>query len=193
MEGRWDVYTKGARWRRPGFQARIILETEKLQAVGFELGKLEILRRASEDEAVGHLGPDLLGPDWDAQTAIDNLAADPARPIGLALLDQRNLAGIGNVFRVEMCFLRRVHPAIPVADAGDLNEWVALAKQVLEYNRTRTIRVTNVDRSGERTWVYGRVARPCRRCGTTIKKSDFGGATDPDRVIYWCPTCQPPP
>jgi endonuclease-8 len=193
MEGRWDVYAKGARWRRPGFKARIILETETIQAVGFELGKLEILRRDSEDEAVGHLGPDLLGPDWDAQTAIDNLAADPTRPIGLALLDQRNLAGIGNVFRVEMCFLRRVHPAVPVADAGDLKEWVSLAKQVLEYNRTRTIRVTNVDRSGERTWVYGRAGRPCRRCGTTIEKTDFGGTGDPDRVIYWCPGCQPPP
>lgn len=193
MEGRWDIYKKGEKWRRPGFKARIILETATVQAVGFELGKLEILRRTEEDKAVGHLGPDLLGPDWDAETAVANLGADPARPIGLALLDQRNLAGIGNVFRVEMCFLRRTHPAVPVSDAGDLSEWVALAKQVLEYNRTRSMRVTNVDRPGERTWVYGRAARPCRRCGTTIKKADFGTITDMDRVIYWCPLCQPPP
>lgn len=193
MEGRWDIYARGARWRRPGFKARIILETEKVQAVGFELGKLEILRRDHEDEAVGHLGPDLLGPDWNAQTAIDNLATDLKRPIGLALLDQRNLAGIGNVFRVEMCFLRRVHPAVPTGEAGGLAEWVGLAKQLLEYNRMRANRVTNVDRNGERFWVYGRAGRSCRRCGTTIERGDLGGSADPDRVIYWCPTCQPPP
>lgn len=193
MEGRWDVYKKGAKWKRPGFKARIILETATVQAVGFELGKLEILRRDGEDAAVGHLGPDLLGPDWDADIALANLASDPSRAIGLALLDQRNLAGIGNVFRVEMCFLRKTHPAVPVADAGDLTEWVALSKKLLDYNRTRTNRVTNVDRAGERFWVYGRVGRPCRRCGTTIVRADLGTATDMDRVIYWCPKCQPPP
>lgn len=193
MEGRWEIYTKGARWRRPAFKARIILEAGPVQAVGFELGKLEILRRADEDAAVGHLGPDLLGADWDADVAVANLGSDPARPIGLALLDQRVLAGIGNVFRCEMCFLRRTHPAVPVAEAGDLREWVDLAKRVLEFNRNRAIRVTNVDRAGERTWVYGRANRPCRRCGTTIRSGDLGGGADLERVIYWCPSCQPPP
>jgi endonuclease VIII len=193
MEGRWEIYTKGARWRRPAFKARIILEAGPLQAVGFELGTLEILRRADEDAALGHLGPDLLGSDWDADVAVANLSADPARPIGLALLDQRVMAGIGNVFRCEMCFLRRTHPAVPVADAGDLDEWVDLAKKVLEFNRNRSIRVTNVDRAGERTWVYGRAKRPCRRCGTAIRSAELGGTTDLERVIYWCPSCQPPP
>ncbi|CAM3048112.1 DNA-(apurinic or apyrimidinic site) lyase [Skermania piniformis] len=96
MEGVWQVYRPGDRWRRPAHQARIVLGTADTDAVGFSLGTVEVLPRAAEPDAVAHLGPDLLGPDWDPTEAMRRLRRDPARPIGLALLDQTNLAGIGN-------------------------------------------------------------------------------------------------
>ncbi len=102
MEGSWHVYRHGSRWRRPAHQARAILETSESVVVGFELGILEVVRREEEETVVGHLGPDLLGPDWNAELALANLRVDPSRPIGLALLDQRLLAGLGNVYRAEL-------------------------------------------------------------------------------------------
>lgn len=194
MEGVWHVYPTGARWRRPAWQARILLGTTDALAVGFALGTVEVLPRAGEDDAVGHLGPDLLGPDWDAARAAANLVADSARPIGLALLDQRILAGIGNVYRNELCFLRGVHPATPVADAGDPAAWADLAHRVLTANRDRVVRVTTGDRRpGRTTWVYGRAGKPCLRCGTLVASGTLGdGATDLERQTYWCPACQPP-
>ncbi|MDO5754243.1 DNA-formamidopyrimidine glycosylase family protein, partial [Arthrobacter sp.] len=121
MEGHWDIYPalengRTARWRRPAFTARVILQTQLASAVGFSLGTLEVLPAALVGNAVGHLGPDLLGPDWDAAEAERRLLADPGRAIGLALLDQRNLAGIGNIYRNELCFLGGVHPAVPVGE-----------------------------------------------------------------------------
>lgn len=105
MEGSWHLYPIGGgerpKWHRPAFQARIVLETAEWQAVGFELGLLEIVPRTAEEDVVGYLGPDLLGPDWDSEEALRRLSADPERPIGLALLDQRIMAGLGNVYRAE--------------------------------------------------------------------------------------------
>lgn len=192
MEGEWHIYDRGARWRKPGFQARVVLDTEQVQAVGFELGILEVLPRDREDDAVGHLGPDLLGPDWNPVRAAENLARDPQRPIGTALLDQRIMAGIGNVYRSELCFVRGVDPRVPVAAAGDPRAWVDLAYRMLTANRDRSVRVTTGDlRRGRNLWVYGRRGSPCRRCGTPIRSGDLGTATDPERVVYRCPRCQP--
>jgi endonuclease-8 len=196
MEGAWHLYKHGSRWRRPAFEARAVLETEGWQAVGFALGLLEVLPRDAEDDAVGYLGPDLLGPDWDPAEALRRLAAEPERPVGLALLDQRNLAGIGNVYRSELCFLRGVLPTRPVAEVEDLPAMVGLAKRVLEANKNRVARTLTGDtRSGRADWVYGRAGKPCRRCGTPIRHATLGdpvqqdrGATDRD--VYWCPRCQ---
>jgi endonuclease VIII len=196
MEGAWHLYKHGSRWRRPAFEARAVLETPTWQAVGFALGLFEVLARDAEDDAVGYLGPDLLGPDWDAAEALRRLSAEPDRAVGLALLDQRNLAGIGNVYRSELCFLRGVLPTRPVADVDDLPAMVALAKRVLEANKNRVERTLTGDtRSGRQDWVYGRAGKPCRRCGTPIQHGMLGdpvqqdrGATDRD--VYWCPRCQ---
>jgi endonuclease VIII len=196
MEGAWHLYKHGSAWRRPAFEARAVLETERWQAVGFALGMLEVLSRDAEDDAVGYLGPDLLGPDWDAVEALRRLSAVPDRPIGLALLDQRNLAGIGNVYRSELCFLRGALPTRPVAEVHDLPAMVTLAKRVLEANKNRVERTLTGDtRSGRQDWVYGRAGKPCRRCGTPIRHATLGdpvqqdrGATDRD--VYWCPRCQ---
>ena len=193
MEGAWHVYPAGARWRRPSWQARILLGTTDAVAVGFQLGVVEVLARSDEDRAVGDLGPDLLGPDWDASRAAANLTADADRPIGVALLDQRVMAGVGNVYRNELCFLRGTHPATPVAAAGDPLPWVTLAHRVLVANRDRPVRVTTGERRrGRELWVYGRSGKPCLRCGTLVRHGDLG-ENDHERTIYWCPSCQPLP
>ncbi len=117
MDGAWRVYAPGERWRGgPGHQIRAILGNSEHTAVGYRLPVLELLRTDEESRAVGHLGPDLLGPDWDVDLALERLLAAPERPIGEALLDQRNLAGIGNVYKCELCFLARVTPWLPVGD-----------------------------------------------------------------------------
>ncbi|MET9329169.1 DNA-formamidopyrimidine glycosylase family protein [Tsukamurella sp. NPDC003166] len=192
MEGEWHVYRPGERWRRPAHTARAVLAVDGAQVVGFALGTLEILTASEADGALAHLGPDPLGPDWDATRAAANLATEPDRPVGLALLDQRNLAGVGNVYRNELCFLRGAHPATPVGECGDPLTWADDAARLLRVNLGRSRRVTTgVDRNGMRTFVYDRARRPCLRCGTVIRAGNLGGAGDPERSIQWCPRCQP--
>jgi endonuclease-8 len=191
MEGIWYVHPRGTRWKRPAHTARVILRTATTEAVGFQV-VLDLVRTEKEDDLVGHLGPDLLGPDWDADLALARLRADPAAPIGDALLDQRNLAGIGNVYKSELCFIARVDPLTPVGAVPDLPAVVAKAKQLLEANKLRHTRITTGDsRRGYQQWVYGRRG-PCLRCGTRIAKADQGPPGQ-ERPTYWCPTCQPLP
>ncbi|MFC7447611.1 DNA-formamidopyrimidine glycosylase family protein [Rhodococcus daqingensis] len=191
MEGDWHVYPVGARWRRPAWQARILLGTAKRVAVGFQLGIVEVLPRGDEDLVVGHLGPDLLGPDWDPAVAASNLAADPARPVGLAMLDQRVLAGIGNEYRSELCFLRGLRPERPVGTVADLAGLVDLAHRTMVANRSRVARTTTGDRRpGRRSWVYGRTGKPCLRCGTLVRGGVLGEDASSERHIYFCPRCQ---
>ncbi len=188
-----------ARSRAPtrDHQVRLILENSQWQAVGYLLGVVEVLRTDSEDRVVGHLGPDLLGPDWDAAEAVRRLRADPARPIGEAVVDQRNLAGIGNLYRAEVLFVRGISPRRPVGEVPDLRELTETAHRMLEANRERTTQVTTGNTArGQQTWVYGRPGRPCRRCGTPIAVAGRPGQ-DPgpssgaaERVIFWCPSCQ---
>jgi endonuclease-8 len=196
MEGSWHLYRPGSRWRRPAFEARIVLRTEPWQAVGFALGTLEVLPRAAEEDVVGYLGPDVLGEDWDAAEAIRRIEAEPDRAIGLALLDQRNLAGVGNVYRNELCFLRGMLPTRPVSEVPDLTRLIDLAKRTLEANKNRVERTLTGDtRRGKQDWVYGRTGQPCRRCGTRIQGGTLGDPVQPgrgatDRETYWCPRCQ---
>jgi endonuclease-8 len=194
MDGSWKVFVAGQRWSGgPAHQIRVILGTADRTAVGYRLPVLELLRTADEERAVGHLGPDLLGPDWDPEQALANLRADPARALGEALLDQRNLAGIGNVYKCELCFLLGVTPWLPV---GDLPPGLAvkvpvLAKKLLEANRDRPVRRTTGLR-GHNLFVYSRAPRPCLRCGTSIRLADQGDGSR-ERPTYWCPTCQAGP
>jgi endonuclease-8 len=193
MEGSWHLYKPESRWRRPTHEARVVLRTEDWTAVGFALGVVELVRRADEHQVVGHLGPDLLGPDWDEDEALRRLLADPARAVGDAILDQRNLAGIGNMYKAELCFLAGVSPWLPVGEVPDLPRLVRRAKQVLEANKERAAQTTTGDlRRGRQLWVYGRDKQPCRRCGTPIRVQLQGAATR-ERATYWCPVCQPTP
>jgi len=191
MEGSWDIYRDGARWRSPVFQARAILGVPGVVTVGFRLGELEVVPREREDEVVGYLGPDLLGTNWDAALAANNLAADPNRAIGLALLDQRVMAGLGNVYRNELCFLRGVLPTRPVGAVMDLPGLVNLAHRLIVSNRDRVERVTTGDlRRGRRTWVQGRENQPCLRCGTPIHLGLLGDTELTERQTFYCPVCQ---
>lgn len=193
MDGAWRVYAADERWRGgPAHQVRAVLGTAGHTAVGYRLPVLDLLRTADEPTVVGHLGPDLLGPDWDLDEAVRRLCADPSRPLGDALLDQRNVAGIGNVYKCELAFLARVTPWLPV---GDLPPDVparllATAQRLLAANKDRVERrTTSGGRTDQPLYVYARAHHPCPRCGTPIRHDTAQDA----RVTYWCPGCQSGP
>ena len=191
MEGSWHLYRHGDRWKGPAHQVRAVLENPEWVAVGFRLPVLDLLDRAAEDDVVGHLGPDPLGPDWDEKRAAANLRREPNRSIGAALLDQRHIAGPGNVYKCEVLFLTGTNPWSRVADT-DVDKIVATTKRVMEANRSTGSQITTgVARPGQEHWVYGRHRRPCRRCGTPVARADLE-APGGERVTYWCPRCQPP-
>jgi endonuclease-8 len=190
MDGTWRTYRKGERWAgRPAHLIRAVLSTATADAVGYHLHELAIVPTDEESTLVGHLGPDLLGADWDQAEAVRRLGAAPEVEIADALLDQRNLAGIGNIYKSETLFLRGVSPFRPVAEITDLGAMVDLAHRLLRSNVGRWTQVTTGStRPGEQHWVYGRRGRPCRRCGTPIRSTEQG---PDDRVTFWCPSCQP--
>ena len=191
MEGTWQVYRQGEKWRRPASQVRVLLEAGAVTAIGFSLGIVELIETSDEESVVGHLGPDLLGPDWDGDEALRRLQSHPDRELTAALLDQRNLAGIGNMYAAELCFTSGIHPGSPVRDVKDLPRLVRRAKLMLEQNAGRAIQSTTGDlRPRERMWVYRRDRSPCRRCGTPILVATRG-EPGRERASYWCPTCQP--
>ncbi|HEY8473377.1 MAG TPA: DNA-formamidopyrimidine glycosylase family protein [Natronosporangium sp.] len=190
MDGSWRVYQVGARWRAGSRHLiRAILRTADAVAVGYQLHELALVPTSAESQLVGHLGPDLLGPDWDPAEAVRRLSRRPTTTIGEALRDQRNLAGIGNVYCSELLFLRGIWPWTPVHRVANLPALVSLAHRVLDANRGRATRTTTGSlRRTETTYVYGRAGAPCRRCGTPIELAEQA-----DRLTYWCPACQPAP
>jgi endonuclease-8 len=191
MDGSWHLYRPGERWRGgPSHQIRVVLETASWVAVGYRLPVLELVATENEDSVVGHLGPDLLSPSFDRAQAIANVEAQPDRTISEALLDQRNLAGIGNFYRNEVCFLLGLHPWRPVSTV-DVPAAVDLSRRLMKANLRNATQVsTGIDRPGQRSWVFERPGKPCRRCGTTILTASIGEPPT-DRVTYWCPSCQP--
>ncbi|MFE6257457.1 DNA-formamidopyrimidine glycosylase family protein [Agromyces sp. NPDC057865] len=190
MEGEWRVYRPGQRWTRPGFQARAVVQVPGAVAVGFDLGVLEVFPASEEADRMAYLGPDLLGPDWDAAEAIARIASRPDVPIAVALGEQRNLAGLGNVYVNEACFLRGIRPDRATGTV-DVPPLVDVARRMIVANRDRIARTTTGnDRRGERLWVYGRGGEPCRRCGTTIEHGRLGRNDVELRDTWWCPSCQ---
>lgn len=192
MEGRWDLYSPGQRWKRPAHTARLVLETTTISAVAYEIQQLSLFPTEQENEQVGYLGPDILDTDWNAQLAAANLHSEPRRPIGTALLDQRLLAGIGNIYRCEILFLSKVHPETLCSHIPDMDLIVSWSHRLLNLNKERARRVTtgNIG-SGPPYWVYGREHKPCLRCATPIRRitlgDNFGAA---ERDCYYCPRCQ---
>ncbi|PWC03312.1 DNA-formamidopyrimidine glycosylase family protein [Agromyces badenianii] len=190
MEGEWRVFRLGEPWRRPAWQARAIIEVPDASAVGFELGTLEIFPAGEEAQRLSYLGPDLLGAEWSALEAVRRLSSSPEMPIAVALGEQRHLAGLGNVYVNELCFLRGILPTRPVADV-DLEPLVDLASRVMRANRERAVRTTTGDtHRGRQLWVYGRAGEACRRCGTRIEHGRLGRNALELRESWWCPNCQ---
>ncbi len=189
MDGAWRV-RPAAEPVRESHQIRLLLANEEWQAIGYQLGVVELIRTSDESRVTGHLGPDLLGPDWDSAEAVRRLAATPDRLIGEALLDQRNLAGIGTWFLAEMLFLRGIDPWRPVSSVPELEALVSVGRRLLEANKNRPGHTSTGDTArGRESWVYGRAGKRCRRCGTPVKRGEQGPAGQ-ERLRFWCPNCQ---
>ncbi|HYT29216.1 MAG TPA: DNA-formamidopyrimidine glycosylase family protein [Actinomycetota bacterium] len=192
MDGEWRLHRPGERWRGPAHEIRAVLETERRVAVGVRMGVVELLPTREEHRVVGHLGPAVLGPDWDPGEVLRRLRERPERAIGEALIDQRVIAGPGNVYKSEVCFLRGVDPWTAVGAVADLGAMIGLIARLMEANRTTGRQTTTGDtRRGRGRWVYGRAGLPCLRCGSPIRRGEQGGPAE-ERVTYWCPSCQPP-
>ena len=204
MNGSWHIYRPGEPWQSPRADMRIVIETADWLAVAFRVHAAEFVhaRDLARHRSIATLGPDLLNDAFDADEAFRRIRAHPTLPIADALLDQRLLAGIGNVYKSEVLFLAAVHPDQPVAGVTDdrLNEIIAIARKVLLENVVERPgpsmvtyrgfrRTTRRMRPEDRLWVYSRGGKPCRKCGTPIQSRKSG---DDARVTYWCPRCQLP-
>lgn len=193
MEGQWRIEatpTLSARWRR-GTELRALVAAADWTALGLRLGMLDLVPTAREHELVGHLGPDLLGPDWAEDRAVGNLLAADGT-IGQALLDQRNLAGLGTLWTAETLFLERIPPWTPARALGPeaVLRVVTRARRLLTNARGNVIQSsTGSRRKGETAYVHGRSGRPCRRCGETVRVAMIGDPTR-ERTMFYCPRCQ---
>jgi endonuclease VIII len=192
MDGSWHLYRPGRPWTGgPAWQVRVVLSTASWVAVGYRLPVVDLLPTSRESDLVGHLGPDLLGPDWDPDEAERRLLSDPDRPVGEALLDQRIMAGLGNLYRTELCFLLGITPWVRVGDLADPAATVQLAHRLLDANKETSDQVTTGDRRrGHRHWVFEQ--RRCQRCGTPVA-TGRQGAPPRERLTAWCPRCQTGP
>ena len=180
---------------RTGFanhpDARAILVGPEWTAIGLRLGMLDLVRTAEEHTLVGHLGPDILAPDFDRDQAVTNLAASPM-PIGAALLDQRNLAGIGTLWSSESLFLERMDPWAAAGQLGSesLTRLVDRARRLMVANADFAVQSSTGNRAeGQTSYVHARSGRPCRRCGGTVRVAAIGPPTQ-ERTMFYCPRCQ---
>lgn len=192
LDGSWYVCRAGKRpGRYPDHMIRLQLGNAEWLATGYRLHDLRLIATTAEGGLIGHLGPDLLGPDWDPDDAVARLLGDPATAIGEALLDQRNLAGIGNVYKCEVLFIEHTHPWTPVGEVADLRRMVATAHRLMRANRDHPEQsTTGLLARGRQHWVYQRAGEACLRCRAPIRCAEQGSPPR-QRVTYWCPTCQP--
>jgi endonuclease-8 len=185
MTGKWGVYERGERWRRSPRRAWLVIRTEQHEVVEFDGPVLELMTdaRSRFDRRLASLGPDVIGPELDERRFLTLLRGDDqSRGIGDALLDQRNIAGIGNVWKSEGCFLAGVDPWRRLGEVSD-DEALAVVREI------RPLMRASADRGGRMgtKWVFERTGLPCRRCDTPIRARGQG---DDNRTTYWCPTCQ---
>jgi endonuclease-8 len=184
MSGSWHLYRPGERWSRPERAAWAVLSNARCEAVEWGGPTLRVMSPAElrRDAHLRRLGPDILAPDFEAATGVESMRrAEPARSLGDALLDQRLIAGIGNIYKSEACFEARVSPwrAIGEVTDAELTDVLAAARELMSAGVTSR-------RVPKR--VYRRAGRPCPRCGAPIRSRGQG---DSARTTYWCSTCQP--
>lgn len=202
MHGSWHIYRPGERWARPRHEMRIRLATAAYEAVAFTVPVAELSTPADLERELAEVGPDPLQAGFDAGRAVDRLRARGDWEVADALLDQRAIAGIGNVYKSEVLFAARVHPFARVSslDPATLEAIVGSAVRLMRANITDGSTAAIVTYAGfrrttrradpsERLWVYGRGGKACRRCGTPIARAKQGPYA---RSTYWCPRCQPP-
>lgn len=174
--------------------ARVVLAVrEGPTAYGLELPVVELVSTGAEGEVLGHLGPDPLREDWSAGEAARRLARNPSERVATALLDQRNVAGFGNLWANELCFLRGLHPDTRMADV-EIGPLVALGARCLRFSATTPGAhqvTTGNTRRGEQHWVAGRAGKPCLRCRTTVQVRPEVPGDPGRRRTWWCPRCQP--
>ncbi len=206
MNGRWHIYRHGERWQLPRFHMRIVIENDQYQAVGFRVPVAEMHTAPSleRNTRIPQPSSDLLRADFDAEAALERLLARANDAVADALLDQRVLAGVGNVFKSEICFVNGLHPfrAVGTLTRDEAAAMIASSRKLLRSNvledsgdmivtyRGQQRRTTHESDPSASLWVYGRRGEPCRRCGVAIRRRIQG---DDARVTYWCPRCQPMP
>jgi endonuclease-8 len=206
MNGRWHIYRQGERWQAPRFHMRIVIENSEYQAVGFRVPVARMLTEQSlaRDIHVAQPANDLLSEEFDAEAALGRLMARPHEALADALLDQTVLAGIGNVFKSEICFVQGLHPfrAVGTLTREEAAATIASAQKLLKANvledsgdlivtyHGQQRRTTHASDPGASLWVYGRAGEPCRRGGELIRRRIQGADA---RVTFWCPRCQPMP
>ena len=202
MNGSWHIYRPGERWQRGRRDMRVLVETKDFEAVGFNIPEAEFVRTCDLDrhDDLRRLGPDLLGDTFDRTEAIRRIRERGGMPIGDVLLNQRVMAGVGNVYKSEVLFACGVNPFLRVDALSDAQVAcvVDTSRRFLQINVTERLapmttysgyrRTTRRDDPAERLWVYGRARRSCRKCGAAIQVKASGNDA---RLTYWCPVCQP--
>ncbi len=194
MDGSWRVL-RSRSWPGRGDVVRVLLGTGTGTVLGERVPVVELLRSTDERRITEALGPDPLRDDWDLDEAVRRVGSDEERELAAALLDQRCLAGLGNFWVNEVCFLRGYDPRTRVG-ATDVRATVRLAARALRASalQPRMYQVTTGDtRRGATQWVYGRADEPCRRCGTRIQVRAAESGDPERRRTWWCPHCQPWP
>ncbi len=197
LHGQWHRYRPGERWRRSPSRAVAVIETPASVAVCFDAPTVQLLdtRALALHPGLNRLGPDTAKEDFDIDAAFAALR-QPSRAtetIGDVLLDQRAVAGLGNVYRSELCFLERIDPFTPVADVDDavLKRLLERGAALIQANSRGGARVTTPAGTSGRLYVYNRTGRPCRRCGTLIQsRAALSPKYGNPRRVYWCPSCQ---
>ena len=206
MNGRWHIYRHGERWQLPRFHMRIVIENDLYQAVGFRVpvAEMHTARTLARNTRIPRAENDLLSAQFDAGAAVERLMGRRDEAIADALLDQSVLAGVGNVFKSEICFVNGLHPfrMVGTLTRDQAAQAIASAQKLLRANvledsgdlivtyRGQQRRTTHSSDAGASLWVYGRNGEPCRRCGKAIRRRIQG---DDARVTFWCPSCQPMP
>lgn len=207
MNGSWHIYRPGERWQRPLSEMRVVVGTADFVAVGFNvpIAALLTLEQLARHRELRALGPDLLAgrgvPEADADAAgeiVRRMRGHDREPIADVLLNQRVVAGIGNVLKSEILFITGIHPFRTVASLSDeqLRRLIATSRELLQANVLTRAQMLSPS-TGRRTtrsldpsaklWVYSRGGKPCRRCGARIDSRKTGLDA---RLTYWCPACQ---
>jgi endonuclease-8 len=206
MNGRWHIYRKGERWQAPRLAMRIVIENGEYQVVGFRvpMARMHTEQSLARDLHIARSENDLLNEEFDAEAALQRLLARPRDALADVLLDQTVLAGIGNVFKSEICFVNGMNPfrAVETLTRDEAVVTISSAQKLLKANvledsgdtivtyRGQQRRTTHASDPRASLWVYGRAGEPCRRCGEPIRRRIQGADA---RVTFWCPRCQPMP